>query len=484
MNIFDLLAPTFHERASEVAIEYGAESVTFAELEQRAAALGVELAGRGLVAGDRLAVNLANGLDFVTLYLACVREGFVFVPVNVLYRDREVARIVADAEPAALVTRESGRENLGAACWSPSGLLAAARAHTRPGRRPPLDGSTPAAIVYTSGTTGTPKGAVLTHDNFVANTVNLLACWRITAADRLLLALPLFHVHGLGNGLHCALAAGCRVRLLERFEHQRIVDEFLACRPTLFFGVPTMYARLMETPAETAHQIGRQARLFVSGSAALSVALFESFRERFGHAILERYGMSETLMTLGNPYGGERRPGTVGIPFPGTAIRIVDAGGSEVAAGVDAELEVRGPTVFPGYWRNPEATSAAFRDGWFRTGDVASRSSDGYVTLVGRMSDLVICSGFNVYPREVEDVLVESGLVREAAVIARPDALRGEVPVAFYVPIDGIVADEEALDAWCRDRLASFKVPRAYVRVDSLPRNAMGKVQKQRLALP
>ena len=317
MNIFDLLAPTFHERANDVAIEFGAEALTFGELERRTASLAAELTERGLVAGDRLAVNLANGLDVVTLYLACVREGFVFVPVNVLYRDREIARIVADAGPVALVTRESGRETCGATCWSPSELMTFAQKLTSPRRRPSLDGGTPAAIVYTSGTTGTPKGAVLTHDNFLANTVNLLACWRITAADRLLLALPLFHVHGLGNGLHCALAAGCRIRLLERFEHQRIVGEFLDYRPTLFFGVPTMYARLMETAPDTARAIGRQVRLFVSGSAALSAALFEGFRERFGHSILERYGMSETLMTLGNPYGGERRPWHGGAALSG-----------------------------------------------------------------------------------------------------------------------------------------------------------------------
>jgi malonyl-CoA/methylmalonyl-CoA synthetase len=296
--------------------------------------------------------------------------------------------------------------------------------------------------------------------------VNLLTAWQISERDRFLLALPLFHIHALGNGLHCWLMSGCRMRLLERFDYRTAVADFLDFRPTLFFGVPTVYVRLLDTPAGAAREIGATMRLFVSGSAPLPPHILTQFRELFGHTILERYGMTETFMTISNPYVGERRPGTVGFPLPGVSARIVDG-----------ELFVKGPTVCAGYWRRAEATAAAFDDGWFRTGDLAERSSDGYVTLRGRKSDLIISGGFNIYPREIEEFLLEQPEVLEAAVVGVADALRGELPVAFVV---GEV-DEEELARRCREQLASFKVPRRFVRVEALPRTALGKVQKHLL---
>jgi malonyl-CoA/methylmalonyl-CoA synthetase len=343
---------------------------------------------------------------------------------------------------------------------------------------------TPAAIVYTSGTTGAAKGAVITHGNLAANARTLVDAWRITAADRFLLSLPLFHVHGLGNGIHCWLLAGCRTRLLERFEHQSAASTFLDFRPSLFFGVPTMYARLLEVDGETAREIGRHFRLCVSGSAPLAAQVLEDFESRYGQRILERYGMTETLMTLSNPYDGERRAGTVGLPLPGVVARIVDAGGRDVDAGLEGELLVRSPTLFAGYWNKADATARAFSDGWFRTGDIARRSADGYVTLCGRRSDLIISGGFNIYPREIEDVLAEHPSVAEVAVRGMPDERRGEVPAAFVVPAPGCAADEQALIEWCRGQLASFKVPRRMVFLDRLPRTALGKVQKNLLELP
>jgi malonyl-CoA/methylmalonyl-CoA synthetase len=378
----------------------------------------------------------------------------IFVPINILYREREIAHIVSDAEPAAVLRTTELTEE------------AQSFPDTRPGTS--LDGDTPAGIIYTSGTTGTSKGAVLTHNNFAANAVNLLACWQITAADRLLLALPLFHVHGLGNGLHCWLMSGCRMRLLERFERQTAAPTFLDFRPTLFFGVPTIYTRLLEIPEDQAREIGRSMRLFVSGSAPLAPQVFEEFHTRFGHDILERYGMSETLMNISNPYLGERRPGTVGFPLPGVSVRLVDG-----------EVQLKGPNIFPGYWRREEATRAAFDDGWFRTGDMATISPDGYYTLSGRKSDLIISGGFNVYPREIEEFLEEQPEVAEAAVVGVPDAARGELPVAFVVLKSAIDAD--TLDGRCRNVLASFKIPREFRMVESLPRNALGKVQKHLL---
>ncbi len=229
-----------------------------------------------------------------------------------------------------------------------------------------------------------------------ANALNLLTCWQISSADRFLLTLPLFHVHGLGNGLHCWLIGGCRMRLLGRFEHQKAATEFLDFRPTLFFGVPAMYVRLLDIPPQQAREIGGFVRLFVSGSAPLPAQIFEEFRERFGHSPLERYGMSETLMNISNPYVGERRPGSVGLPLPGVSVRLLDPDGRPVAYGEVGEVHLKGPNVFAGYWRREDATRAAFAGDYFRTGDIATRSPDGYYTLCGRKSDLIISGGFNI----------------------------------------------------------------------------------------
>ena len=342
-----------------------------------------------------------------------------------------------------------------------------------------LDGDDPAAIVYTSGTTGKSKGAVLTHNNFAANTANILACWRITSEDRYLAALPLFHVHGLGNGIHAWLASGCKMKLVEKFDITRATAWFESFQPTLFFGVPTMYVRLLELPLEQAQRIGARMRLFVCGSAPLPAQTLEEFQAKFGHRILERYGMSETLMNLTNPYEGERRAGAVGLPFPGISVKLLNHEKQPVATGEVGEVYVKGPNVFAGYWRRPDATAEAFVDGWFRTGDLGQRSADGYYMLCGRRTDLIISGGFNIYPREIEEVLLDQPGVREVVVCGVPDARRGELPVAYVVADDSF--DETQAEAACRQALASFKVPRAFVRVDSLPRTALGKIQKHLL---
>ena len=473
-------------RAGERALDLGGAggsvlSLTFGELEAGSNRMAHALLARGVRAGDRLAVQLPNGLAFLELFLACLKLGVLFVPVNVLYREREVGHVLGDAEPVGLVTEAEPT------CIPPAGTevwdveMLSAEAATAQAQRPSADigAQTPAAIVYTSGTTGRAKGAVLGHGSLAANARILVDAWRITAEDRYLAVLPLFHVHGLGNGVCSWLASGCLMRLAERFEHDKAQALFEEFRPTLFFGVPTVYVRLLEWPEPAARRLGEGVRLFVSGSAPLPASVFEPFRARFGHAILERYGMTETLMTLGNPYEGERRSGSVGRPFAGVETRIVDESGREVREGVTGELLVRSPSLFAGYWRRPEATAAAITpEGFFRTGDMAERASDGYVTLLGRASDLIISGGFNVYPREIEDVLLEQPGVREAAVVGRPDPRRGEVPVAYFAG----EAEPEALASACRDALASFKQPRAFVRLDALPRTAMGKLDKRSLA--
>lgn len=452
MNLLHLFDASLILRRDQEALEWDRRTYTFGEIDERSSQVAHVLRDRGVTKGDRVCVQLANRIEMIDLYLACVKLGAIFVPVNVLYRERETAHIVADAAPRLFITAGD--------------LPALEEARMNAPRERPaahVDGATTAAIVYTSGTTGAAKGAMLTHDNFATNALNLVAAWQITSADRLLLALPLFHVHALGNGIHCWLISGCRMRLLERFDHRAAAGEFLDDRPTLFFGVPTIYVRMLEFDPVVARQIGASMRLFVSGSAPLPADVFARFRERYGHAILERYGMTETLMTLSNPYFGERRPGTVGMPLPGVSVRIENG-----------ELHVKGPTVFAGYWQRDAPMTP---DGYFPTGDVAEVSDDGYYTLLGRKSDLIISGGFNVYPREIEDLLIEQRGVREVAVVGVSDPIRGEVPVAFVV---GEVSGEE-LERVCRENLASFKVPRRFVFVDELPRNALGKIQKHLL---
>jgi malonyl-CoA/methylmalonyl-CoA synthetase len=429
------------------------------------------LANRGVGRGDRVCVYLPNSIAFVELFLGCLELGAIFVPINVLYRDREIAHIVTDSDPRGVVATAASRSLMpdGFDVWEIGALLMDAREQSAAPIDIALRALDPAALIYTSGTTGRSKGAILSHANLVANANNLVKEWRITAGDRYLAVLPLFHVHGLGNGIICWLASGCHMRLVERFELERAASLFEEFQPTLFFGVPTIYVRLLELPTDTARAIGAGMRLFVSGSAPLPAHVFEHFRDRFGHEILERYGMSETLINTSNPYDGERRAGTVGPALPGVDARIVDG-----------EIQVRGANVFSGYWRRPDANATAFVDGWFRTGDLADRSDDGYYTLRGRRSDLIISGGFNVYPREIEEVLLEIPGVREAAVVGVADERRGEVPVAYVVSDAPI--DAAALERECRRALASFKVPRSFTQVPALPRTALGKIQKHLLA--
>jgi malonyl-CoA/methylmalonyl-CoA synthetase len=484
-DLFDVsLVARAHEPALDIDARHGVVTLTFGEVDRRANRMAHALEAHGVERGDRVAVHLANRVEFLDLFLACVRLGAIFVPINILYRDREIAHIVHDAAPRLVVVGTATLDQFppGTDVVDVEGLTAEAAAAPETRVRRPIDGDHPAGLIYTSGTTGRSKGAVLTHNNFLANASNLVSCWNITAADRYLAVLPLFHVHGLGNGVCAWLASGCRMRLVERFEHTRAAALFDQFEPTLFFGVPTIYGRLLDLPADVARRIGTRARLFVSGSAPLPAPVFEAFRDRFGHEILERYGMSETLMLISNPYAGERRAGTVGSPLPGVSVRIVDAANEPVDDGDVGQILVRGPNVFAGYWRQPDATAAAFTDGWFHTSDMARRSTDGYITLCGRASDLIISGGFNIYPREIEEFLQEQPGVREASVVGVADERRGEVPVAYLVTGDGF--DDEAVRESCARAFASFKQPRAFVRIDALPRNALGKVQKHLLPAP
>ena len=490
MHLTQLFDLSLIGRANRQAIEYidtdgRLNSLTFGQVDDRANRMASELGARGLVRGDRLCLHLANGIAYIDIYLACVRLGVVLVPMNILYRERELRHIVGDSSPKAIVAAANTDATYPAdvPVWSIEALLAAAQ--SRDATRSTIaaiDGDDAAVIIYTSGTTGTAKGAVLSHNNLGTNGTNLVSCWNITESDRYLAVLPLFHVHGLGNGLHSWLISGSLMRLAERFDQREAETLFQEFQPTLFFGVPTVYVRLLDESVvsdDAARAIGQRARLFVSGSAPLPAHVLEAFRERYGHTILERYGMSEALMIMTNPYVGERRAGTVGTPFPGVSARLVDENNLIVADGEVGEVQIKSPTLIREYWRRPDATRGAFVDGWFKTGDLAVRSGDGYVSLRGRRGDLIISGGFNIYPREIEELLLEDSRVREAAVAGVADPVRGEVPVAYIVAEPDLAMNE--LEARCRAQLASFKVPRTFVRVESLPRTALGKIQKHLL---
>ena len=406
VTLTDFFDVSLTGHANRIGLEYAdatraRATLTFGEIEARANRMAHELVARGVERGHRLCVHLANRVEFLDLFLACTRLGVIFVPANVLYRERELRHIIGDAEPRAVVSSRTSDAVYPSTSpvWLVEDLSAAATA--RAATRPPttVEGGHPALIVYTSGTTGSAKGAVLTHDNLAANASTLITAWRITDADRYLAVLPLFHVHGLANGVHTWLASGCLMRLAERFDHQTAAADFLDFKPSLFFGVPTIYVRLLDPAVisgSQAKEIGARARLFVSGSAPLPAHVHAAFKAKFGHTILERYGMSEALMIMSNPYEGDRRPGTVGPPLPGVSARLTSEAGSIIGDDEVGEVEVRSPHLFSEYWRRPDATAAAFHDGWFRTGDLAVRAADGYYTLRGRRGDLIISGGFNI----------------------------------------------------------------------------------------
>jgi len=468
--------------------------IDYGTLIDRALRLATRLGERGVGRGDRVAVRLGSRPELAVVYLAILARGAAMLPIHLAYRRREIAHLLVDAEPRLVVGEREELDVLeelaetergGASIEALEALLEGIDAE-EPVAPEPVGPEDLALLIYTSGTTGASKGAELSHGAVGAMIDSLHEAWRWSADDRLLLTLPLFHVHGLVNGLHCALAAGATLLLEPRFDAERVLDRLGAGEATLFFGVPTIYVRLVEALRARGDAVDLSSvRLFVSGSAPLPAETWEAFRELTGHAILERYGMTETGMLVGNPYQGPRRPGTVGRPFPGVELRVVDADGAPVADGEEGEVEVRGPTLFSGYRNAPEKTASSFRNDeegrrWFRTGDLGRLDpADGYLSLLGRSSELILSGGFNVYPREIEEVLLRAPGVREAAVVGEPHPEFGESPLAYLVT-DGPI-DEVALDAWCRDELAAFKRPRRYARVDALPRNALGKVEKRRL---
>jgi malonyl-CoA/methylmalonyl-CoA synthetase len=479
------------ERAPEkLCLQFEGERWTYERLHGRVETFAAALRSWGLRSGERVALFLRNSPDFLAAYLGTHLAGGVVVPVNTQYRQLELQHIFDDAGVRLCFTDEERHPELEHVRGDLPQLEAAielgeeldaflgAAGVCKPS--PPRDEDL-AVIAYTSGTTGRSKGAMLRHRNLVASTEAVCEAWQWTADDHLLLSLPLFHTHGLMVGAQGTFFAGASAELWRKFDATEVYDALLEGSFTMFFGVPTMYTRLLREAA-TRDERPQALRLYVSGSAALSPQAFEEFERLFGERILERYGMTETGMNLTNPYGGERRSGTVGRPFPGQEARVVDVDTrAPRPVGEIGEIEVRGPHVFAGYWNRPDATEKSFdQAGWFRTGDLGSVDEDGYFTISGRSKELIISGGYNVYPREVEEVLEGCSSIAEVAVVGLPDEEFGEQVVAAVVRDLPELTEEEVRD-FLEDKLANYKKPRRVVFVEELPRNTMGKVLKHKV---
>jgi len=492
-NLYAVLAAGFPHDRDDCAIETpDGRCWTWRDLDRATGRLANLLASLRLPAGSRVAAQVDKSVEALCLYLATLRAGHVFLPLNPAYRGAEVEYFVGNAEPAVVVCAPGhldwvtpiARAHRVRRVWTLGDdrrgtLLEAAAPHRDAFRTVTRGDGDLAAILYTSGTTGRSKGAMLSHGNLASNARVLHRYWRWRCGDVLLHALPIFHVHGLFVAAHGALLSGSRTIWLPRFDAKAVLEALP--RATVFMGVPTMYVRLLDEPGFDAQRT-RGMRLFVSGSAPLLTETFRQFERRTGHRILERYGMSETVMLTSNPYDGNRVAGTVGLPLPGVDVRIVDDTARVCGTGEIGGIQVRGPNVFSGYWRMPEKTREDFTaDGWFRTGDVGRWDANGYLSIAGRSRDLIISGGFNVYPKEVESYLDELPGVAESAVFGVPHRDFGEAVVAAVVPRPGASPHEGELIAALKTRIAGFKVPKRVHLLDELPRNAMGKVQKNLL---
>ena len=489
-NLYNLLHACFPADSTRTFVTLGDGLVmTYADLEQGSARYSNLLVAIGVAPGARVAVQAPKSIDMIMLYLACLRTGAIFLPLNTAYTAGELDYFMRDAQPALFVCDPAHVDMIGPLAEAAGiprvetlgargdgSLAAAAKGFAGEFLTIELGDDDLAAILYTSGTTGRSKGAMLSHGNLASNCFTLRDCWRFTGKDTLLHVLPIFHTHGLFVATNVTLAAGANMIFLPSFD----VEAVLAALPraTVMMGVPTFYIRLLNE-ARFTRDLVTHMRLFVSGSAPLSADIHREFYERTGHAILERYGMTETNMNTTNPYDGERIAGTVGQPLPGVAIRIADPEtGRVLQTGEIGVIEIKGANVFKGYWNMPDKTAAEFRDGYFISGDLGFINPEGYVSIVGRAKDLIISGGYNIYPAEVEAALDELAQVRESAVVGVPHPDLGEGVVGVVVPANAGFDDAAALTAGLAEKLARFKQPRRIVFVDELPRNGMGKVQK------
>jgi malonyl-CoA/methylmalonyl-CoA synthetase len=492
-NLFAALRAAFPEDLDSIAVETdNGLYYSWRDLERGTAMLANLLKSLQLPEGARVAVQVEKSVEAMMLYLATLRAGYVFLPLNTAYQSAEMEYFIGNAEPSVVVC---SRKNFG---WVSKIAFQQAtynvfslddnrtgslldRAAQCSDRHEVVQRKADdlAAILYTSGTTGRSKGAMLSHGNMLSNAQVLKDYWGWKPGDVLIHALPIFHVHGLFVAIHGALINGSKMIWLSKFDPKLVVDKLPEA--TVFMGVPTLYVRLLAEPGLTREACSNM-RLFVAGSAPLLIETFKAWQERTGHTILERYGMSETAMLTSNPYDGERRGGTVGFALPGVTLRVQGDGGKALPAGEVGGIEVKGPNVFQGYWRMPEKTKEEFTaDGYFKTGDVGKIDERGYIHIVGRSKDLIISGGYNVYPAEIEGYINDMPGVAESAVVGVPHPDFGEVGVAVVIAKPGSTLDGDAIIASLKAGLANFKIPKRCFVVNELPRNTMGKVQKNLL---
>ncbi|SFU55183.1 malonyl-CoA/methylmalonyl-CoA synthetase [Polaromonas sp. YR568] len=493
-NLFAALRAAFPASLDEVAVETDTGlSYSWRDLERGTAMMANLLASLGLPEGARVAVQVEKSVEAMMLYLATLRAGYVFLPLNTAYQSAEIEYFIGNAEPSVMVCSgknfgwvskiafKAGTQNVFTLDDDRTGSLLDRAAHCSDQHEAVArQADDLAAILYTSGTTGRSKGAMLTHGNMLSNALVLKDYWGWKKGDVLIHALPIFHVHGLFVAIHGALINGSKMIWLAKFDPKLVVKKLPEA--TVFMGVPTLYVRLLAEPGLT-REACRNMRLFVAGSAPLLIETFNEWKERTGHTILERYGMSETVMLTSNPYeGAERRGGTVGFALPGVSLRVQDEGGQSLPAGEIGGIQVKGPNIFKGYWRMPEKTKEEFTaDGYFKTGDVGKIDERGYIVIVGRSKDLIISGGYNVYPAEIEGYINDMPGVAESALVGVPHPDFGEVGVAVVIAKPGASLEGGRIVGELKSKLANFKIPKQCFVVNELPRNTMGKVQKNLL---
>jgi malonyl-CoA/methylmalonyl-CoA synthetase len=488
---------TYPDKVALEFIDPPLQRVTYAELDGLVGHTAGYLQSLGLQRGDRMALQLTKSLEFILLHLAALRLGAISLPLNLAYPPDELKYFLEDSGAKLFFALNASRDKILPVLSelpdlhecifldpdNPDGFQALISGSPIINHQSPIINSQDTAIiVYTSGTTGRPKGAEITHGNLTSNLDALHVAWGWQPEDVLLHVLPIFHVHGLFVALHGALHAGATTLLMREFDGRRALQTLVDRQCTVFMAVPTIHSRLLDVPHAGQYDLSRL-RLITSGSDRLPNEVFEGFQKTFGYTLLERYGMTETGMNCSNPLDGQRRIGSIGLPLPGVEVRVADPQNDQTLPdGEIGEVQLRGPNIFKGYWRQPEKTAEAFtRDGWFHTGDLGFREPDGYFTLCGRSKDLIISGGLNIYPPEVERVLNEHPAVAASAVIGCPDREWGERVTAVVVLNAQQVLPAEDLIAFCRQRLAPYKSPKAIVYLQDLPRNAMGKVQKAEL---
>ncbi|MEO8388986.1 malonyl-CoA synthase [Polaromonas sp.] len=493
-NLFAALRAAFPSSLDEVAVETDVGlHYSWRDLERGTAMMANLLASLGLPEGARVAVQVEKSVEAMMLYLATLRAGYVFLPLNTAYQSAEIEYFIGNAEPSVMVCSsknfgwvskiafKAGTQNVFTLDDDRTGSLLTRAAHCSDKHEVVARRANDlAAILYTSGTTGRSKGAMLTHGNMLSNALVLKDYWGWKKGDVLIHALPIFHVHGLFVAIHGALINGSKMIWLSKFDPKLVVQKLPEA--TVFMGVPTLYVRLLAEPGLT-REACRNMRLFVAGSAPLLIETFNEWKDRTGHTILERYGMSETVMLTSNPYqGAERRGGTVGFALPGISLRVQDEDGKSLSQGEIGAIQVKGPNVFKGYWRMPEKTKEEFTaDGYFKTGDVGKIDERGYIVIVGRSKDLIISGGYNVYPAEIEGYINDMPGVAESALVGVPHPDFGEVGVAVVIAKPGTSLEGSQIVGSLKSKLANFKIPKQCFVVSELPRNTMGKVQKNLL---